>query len=173
MTVADLVKSFMKSEMSVEQVWEKTQTICGQYGIDPAALDDANAQFVAGEIDKENSGLAVGGGSGQLAVADQAGDKRKKKKSDSTANNSDPIERLIPVIKDLHTTVSTQTGAMKDIVRRKVEEKKNSAVEELLALTDGINEEILLDFTKGLEARSQETKSFLDRFEGAFDEAWG
>jgi len=175
MTVADLVKSFMSLDMPVEQVWEKTQYICGQYGIDPAALDDANAQFVAGEIDKENAGLAVIENNGQLATTEENNSKKGKKKNvpTNTSANSDPIERLIPVIKDLHSTVSAQTGAMKDIVRRKVEQKKNLAVEELLSLTDGINEEILLDFTKGLEARSQETQSFLERFEEAFNEAWG
>jgi hypothetical protein len=177
MTVADLVKSFMESEMSVETVWEKTQAICAQYGIDPATLDDANAEFVAKEIDRENAGLAVIEDSGQLAttVTTEENSSKKKKKNvpTNTSANSDPIERLIPVIRDLHSTVSAQTGAMKDIVRGKVQQKKNSVVEELLSLTDSINEEILLDFTKGLEERAQATQSFLERFKGAFDEAWG
>lgn len=175
MTVVDLVRQYLKvkTDISDADLWVLVQQIAESLGIDVNAIDDAYGQLIADEIDKTGGGLSVTENNSLSIVEEPKNGKKNKRNTPATTNNSDPIERLIPVIKNLHTTVSTQTGAMKDIVRRKVEETKNLEVEELLALTDGINEEILLDFTKGLEARSQETKSFLDRFEKAFDEAWG
>lgn len=175
MTVVDLVRQYLKvkTDISDADLWVLVQQIAESLGIDVNAIDDAYGQLIADEIDKTGGGLSVTENNSSSIVEEPKNSKKNKRNTPATTNNSDPIERLIPVIKNLHTTVSTQTGAMKDIVSRKVKEEKNSAVKELLALTDGINEEILLDFTKGLEARSQETKSFLDRFEKAFDEAWG
>lgn len=175
MTVVDLVRQYLKvkTDISDADLWVLVQQMAESLGIDVNAIDDAYGQLIADEIDKAGGGLSVTENNSLSIVEESKNGKKNKRNTPATTDNSDPIERLIPVIKDLHTTVSAQTGAMKDIVRRKVQQKKVSAVQELLALTDGINEEILLDFTKGLEAKSQETKSFLDRFEKAFDEAWG
>lgn len=175
MTVVDLVRQHLKvkTDISDADLWVLVQQIAESLFIDVNAIDDAYGELIAGEIDKIGGGLSVTENSSLSIVEEPKNGKKNKRNAPATTDNSDPIERLIPVIKDLHTTVSAQTGAMKDIVRRKVQQKKVSAVQELLELTDGMNEEILLDFTRELEARSQETKSFLDRFERAVDEAWG
>ena len=172
MTVADLVKSFMKSEMTVEVVWEKTQAICSQYGIDPAALDDANAQFVAGEIDKENGGLTVGNGGGQLATTDEAKGKKNKKNTPTTTNSNQGIENLKVAVQNLRATVANESDAMYEMSDRKSTEVENAAAARIVNRYKQISPNIVSKVSAGLQEYADESASFRGQIGSIFDEAF-
>lgn len=171
MTVVDLVKGFMKSEMTVEVVWEKTQAICFQYGIDPAALDDANAQFVAGEIDKENAGLAVTGSSGQLATTDETKEKKNKKNTPATTNNQG-IENLKIAVQNLRATVANESDAMYEMSDRKSTEVENAAAARIVNRYKQISPNIVSKVSAGLQEYADESASFRGQIGSIFDEAF-
>lgn len=168
-TVADLVKSFMKSEVSVDIVWEKTQSICGQYGIDPAALDDANAQFVAGEIDKENGGLAVSENNGQLATADEPKSKKNKK---ITTTSNQGIENLKVAVQNLRATVANESDAMYEMSDRKSSEVENAAAARIVNRYKQISPNIVSKVSAGLQEYADESASFRGQIGSIFDEAF-
>ena len=172
MTVADLVKSFMKTEMSVEQVWEKTQAICAIYSIDPAALDDANAQFVAGEIDKENGDLTVGGNSGQLATTDETKGKKNKKNSPATTTSNQGIENLKVAVQNLRATVANESDAMYEISDRKSTEVENAAAARIVNRYKQISPNIVSKVSAGLQEYADESASFRGQIGSIFDEAF-
>jgi hypothetical protein len=172
MTVADLVKSFMKSEMTIETVWEKTQAICGQYGIDPAALDDANAQFVAGEIDKENAGLAIAGNSGQLATTDETKGKKNKKNTPATTNSNQGIENLKVAVQNLRATVANESDAMYEMSDRKSSEVENAAAARIVNRYKQISPNIVSKVSAGLQEYADESASFRGQIGSIFDEAF-
>ena len=170
MTVADLVKSFMKSDMPVDQVWEKTQVICAQYGIDPAALDDANAQFVAGEIDKENAGLVVGNNGGQLATNEEKGKKNKKNTSATTSNQG--IENLKIAVQNLKTTVASESDAMYEMSDRKSSEVEDAAAARIVNRYKQISPNIVSKVSAGLQEYAGESAFFRGQIGSIFDEAF-
>jgi hypothetical protein len=175
MTVIEYIRQYLKIRISISDdvLWAEIQAIAQQLGIDLNNIDEAYAQLIAEEIDKNVSSLSVAETDQAIAATGKNGKKSKKDAPTSPAiTDSDPIERLKPVVRGLHSTISAQTGAMKDIVRRKVEEKEDLVVDELLELTNGMNANIVHKFTRKLEARAKETESFLAEFEGVFDEAF-
>ena len=171
MTVADLVKSHMKVEMSVETVWEKTQIVCSQYGIDPAALDDANAQFVAGEIDKENGSLAVGNSGGQLATNEETKGKKNKKNTPATTNNRG-IEDLKIAVQNLRSTVANESDAMYEMSDRKSAEVENAAAARIVNRYKQISPNIVSKVSAGLQEYADESASFRGQIGSIFDEAF-
>lgn len=171
MTVADLVKSFMKSEMTVEVVWEKTQAICAQYGIDPATLDDANAQFVAGEIDKENAGLAVTGSTGQLATNEEPKGKKNKKNTPATIN-SQGVESLKPAVQNLKTAVAGEADAMVQVFDQKSSQVENAVTARIMNRCKQINPNIIAKVSAELQEYTSESASFRGQIGSIFDEAF-
>ena len=172
MTVADLVKSFMKSDMPVDQVWEKTQAICAQYGIDPAALDDANAHFVAGEIDKENANLAVTGSGGQLATTEGTKDKKNKKNTPAATTNNQGIENLKIAVQNLRATVANESDAMYEMSDRKSAEVENAAAARIVNRYKQISPNIVSKVSAGLQEYADESASFRGQIGSIFDEAF-
>jgi|688.fasta_scaffold258136_4 poly-gamma-glutamate capsule biosynthesis protein CapA/YwtB (metallophosphatase superfamily) len=174
MTVADLVKSLMKSEMSIEQVWEKTQAICTQYDIDPAALDDANAQFVAGEIDKENAGfgLTTVENNGQLATNEEPKAKKNKKNTPATTTSNQGIENLKVAVQNLRATVANESDAMYEISDRKSTEVENAAAARIVNRYKQISPNIVSKVSAGLQEYADESASFRGQIGSIFDEAF-
>lgn len=188
MSVFDLIKPYLKNGISDEQLAAKAESIANEVGINLASIyneeantfDEATAKFIAEEVDKQVSSIALAVTSEVTEITTPAVSKKSRKlstngdKSEFANGQSadESIQRLIPVIKNLRSTISERTTAMKDIVRQKVIDEKSLAVTELLDLTNEIEPMIVEEFTEKLKVRSQDTKTFLDRFEAAIDEAW-
>lgn len=172
MTVADLVKSFMKSEMSLEQVWEKTQAICTEYDIDPATIDDANAQFIAGEIDKENAGLAVTGSSGQLVAINEEPNEKKNKKSTPATINNQGVESLKPAVQNLKTAVAGEADAMVQVFDQKSSQVENAVTARIMNRCKQINPNIIAKVSAELQEYTSESASFRGQIGSIFDEAF-
>ncbi|MFY7885469.1 MAG: hypothetical protein ACOVOV_11580 [Dolichospermum sp.] len=172
MTVADLVKSFMKSEMSVETVWEKTQAICTQYGIDPDTLDNANAEFVAGEIDRENPGLAVIENNGQLATNEETKGKKRKKDTPATTTSNQGIENLKVAVQNLRAAVANESDAMYEMSDRKSSQVEDAAAARIVNRYKQISPNIVSKVSAGLQAYADESASFRGQIGSIFDEAF-
>ena len=189
MNVFDLIKQYLKNAISDEQLAAKAQSIANEVGVDLAAIynaeantfDEATAKFIAEEVDKQVSSIALAVTNEVTEITTPVVSGKKSKKLSTNDDKSefangqsadDSIQRLIPVIKNLRSTISERTTAMKDIVRQKVIDEKSLVVTELLDLTNEIEPMIVEEFTEKLKVRSQDTKMFLKRFETAIDEAW-
>lgn len=171
MTVAELVKGFMSSDISVEEVWEKTQAICAIYGIDPNTLDEANAQFIAGEIDKENVSLAVSGSGGGLAVAEDNG-KKKKKNTPATTNNNQGVESLKPAVQNLKTAVAGEADAMVQVFDQKSSQVEDAVTARIMNRCKQINPNIIAKVSAELQEYTSESASFRGQIGSIFDEAF-
>jgi len=172
MTVADLVKSFMKTEMSVEQVWEKTQTICAQYDIDPAALDDANARFVAGEIDKENGGLTVGGNSGQLATTDETKGKKNKKNAPATTNDSQQAQTLKPAVIGLRNAIESEVSGLSNAFDSEFTKHEKNAAQKITQRAKQFAPNVVNYVAEELEGYKADSEIFHGQITGIIEEAF-
>jgi hypothetical protein len=173
MTVADLVKAWMKTEMSVEQVWEKTQAICGQYGIDPAALDDANAQFVAGEIDKENGGLTVGGNSGQLATTEETKGKKNKKNTPATTNDSQQAQTLKPAVIGLRNAIESEVSGLSNAFDQEFTKNERKAAQKITERAKQFAPNVVNYVAEELEGYKADSEVFHGQITGIIQEAFG
>jgi hypothetical protein len=170
MTVADLVESHMKTEMPVEQVWEKTQTICAQYGIDPAALDDANAQFVAGEIDKENAGLAVTGSGGQLATNEEKG---KKNKKNTPATTNDSQQTLKPAVIGLRNAIESEVSGLSNAFDQEFTKNERKAAQKITERAKQFAPNVVNYVAEELEGYKADSEVFHGQITGIIQEAFG
>ena len=173
MTVADLVKSFMKSEMTAEVVWEKTQAICSQYGIDPAALDDANAQFVAGEIDKENGGLTVGNGGGQLATTDETKGKKNKKNTPATTNDSQQAQTLKPAVIGLRNAIESEVSGLSNAFDQEFTRNERKAAQKITERARQFAPNVVNYVAEELEGYKADSEVFHGEITGIIQEAFG
>lgn len=173
MTVADLVKSQMKTEMPVEQVWEKTQAICAQYGIDPAALDEANAQFVAGEIDKENAGLAVTGSGGQLATNEENKGKKNKKNTPATTNDSQQAQTLKPAVIGLRNAIESEVSGLSNAFDQEFTKNERKAAQKITERAKQFAPNVVNYVAEELEGYKADSEVFHGQITGIIQEAFG
>ena len=171
MTVADLVKSFMNSEMSVEEVWEKTQAICAIYGIDPNTLDEANAQFIAGEIDKENAGLAVSGNGGGLTVAEDNG-KKKKKNTPVATNNSQQAQTLKPAVIGLRNAIESEVAGLSNAFDSEFTKHEKNAAQKITQRAKRFAPNVVNYVAEELEGYKADSEIFHGQITGIIEEAF-
>jgi hypothetical protein len=180
MNVFDIIKGYLTQDISDEELEAKATAIAHQVGLDLGSIYDPesetfnepNAQFIAEEIDKQSGSMTLIPGSSSIDLVAQ----KPKKKAQNTKNKNtghNPIEDLKPVIRQLGQTISSRATTMKNIVAKKVEEKEDSIVDDLVGLTNNMESNIVEKFTTELKKRSEENKNFLKEFESAFDEVWG
>jgi len=190
MNVFDLIKQYLKNPISDEQLAVKAESIANEVGINLASIynaenntfDEATSRFIAEEVDKQVSSIALAVTSEATEITTPAVSGKKSKKLSTNDDKSEfptngqsvdeSIQILIPVIKKLRSTISERTTAIKDVVRQKVIQEKSLAVTELIDLTNEIEPMIVEEFTEKLKGRAKDTKTFLKRFEEAIDEAW-
>ena len=180
MNVFDIIKGYLTQDISDEELEAKAIAIANEVGLDLTSIYDPesetfnepNVQFIAEEIDKQSGSIALIPNSNSIdLVTEKPGKKARNTKNKSTGHDS--VEELKPVIRELGQTISLRATTMKNIVARKVEEKKNLIVDDLVGLTNNMESDIVEKFTTELKKRSEENKNFLKEFESAFNEAWG
>ena len=180
MSVFDIIRTYLTQDISDEQLEARAIAIANEVGLDLTSIydpesntfDEPNIRFIAEEIDKQSGSIALIPNSNSIdLVTEKPGKKAQNVRNKNTGHDS--IEELKPVIRQLGQTISSRATTMKNIVARKVEEKENLIVDDLVGLTNDMESNIVEKFTTELKKRSEENKNFLKEFESAFDEAWG
>jgi hypothetical protein len=180
MSVFDIIRTYLTQDISDEQLEARAIAIANEVGLDLDSIynsesntfDEPNIRFIAEEIDKQAGSIALIPNSNSIdLVTEKPGKKSQNARNKNTGHDS--IEELKPVIRQLGQTISSRATTMKNIVARKVEEKENLIVDDLVGLTNDMESNIVEKFTTELKKRSEENKNFLKEFESAFDEAWG
>ena len=181
MNADEFIKQYMTTEASLDYVWSKAQAIASEYDInlssfneeDTKSLNIANAQFIAGEIDKGNAGLAVGGnGGGQLATTDETKGKKNKKNTPATTNSNQGIENLKVAVQNLRATVANESDAMYEMSDRKSTEVENAAAARIVNRYKQISPNIVSKVSAGLQEYADESASFRGQIGSIFDEAF-
>lgn len=170
MTVAELVKSFMNSEMPDEQVWEKTQSICAIYGIEPSSLDEANAQFIAGEIDKENASLAISHNSSGLAVAEDNGKKNGKKPI--ITDNSQQAQTLKPAVIGLRNAIETEVAGLSNAFDSEFTKQEKTAAKKITQRAKQFAPNVVTYVAEELEGYKADSEIFHGQITGIIEEAF-
>lgn len=192
MSVFNEIRKSLKHDIPEEELIAKAQAIASEVGINLDQLHDStantynqgNIDFIAEEIDKlQESAITLNTSDTALKTTNKKSKKSLvesessstliEPKSSSTGSANDSIQKLIPVVKELRKTIADQTDAMKDAVKRKVQEEKDSTVEELLQLTNNLQSDIVSELTEKLRKGSDNNQAFLVELESAFKEAWG
>jgi len=168
----EYIKQFVKSDLSLEQVWTKAQEIAEAYGIDLATLDEANAQFIAGEIDTAaSSGLAVpeNNEAGGLATVPN---KKGKKNTPATTNNNQGVENLKIAVQNLRAAVASESEAMYEMSDRKSSEVEDAAAARIVNRYKQISPNIVSKVSAGLQEYANESATFRGQIGSIFDEAF-
>lgn len=192
MSVFNEIRKSLKHDIPEEELIAKAQAIASEVGINLDQLHDStantynqgNIDFIAEEIDKlQESAITLNTSDTALKTTNKKSKKSLvesessstliEPKSSSTGSANDSIQKLIPVVKELRKTIADQTDAMKNAVKRKVQEEKDSTVEELLQLTNNLQSDIVSELTEKLRKGSDNNQAFLVELESAFKEAWG
>lgn len=192
MSVFNEIRKSLKHDISEEELVSKAQAIASEVGINLDQLHDStantynqgNIDFIAEEIDKlQESAITLSTSDTALKTTNKKSKKSLaasepsgtlvEPESSNTGSANDSIQKLIPVVKELRKTIADQTDAMKDAVKRKVQEEKDSTVEELLQLTNNLQSDIVSELTEKLRKGSDNNQAFLVELESAFKEAWG
>ena len=192
MSVFNEIRKSLKHDISEEELVSKAQAIASEVGINLDQLHDStantynqgNIDFIAEEIDKlQESAITLSTSDTALKTTNKKSKKSLvesesssaliEPKSSSTGSANDSIQKLIPVVKELRKTIADQTDAMKNAVKQKVQEEKDSTVEELLQLTNNLQSDIVSELTEKLRKGSDNNQAFLVELESAFKEAWG
>ena len=180
MNVFDVIRTYLTQDISDEELEARAIAIANEveldlnsiYDSESKTFDEPNVKFIAEEIDKQTGSIALIPNSNSIDLVTE----KPKKKSQNARNKNpghDSVEELKPVIRQLGQTISSRVTTMKNIVAKKVEEKEDLIVNELVGITNGMESNIVEKFTTELKKRSEENKNFLKEFESAFDEAWG
>lgn len=170
MNLDEYIKQFVKSDLSLEQVWAKAQEIAGVYSIDLSNLDEANAQFIASEIDAANTGLAVpeNNGSGLATVEPN----KKGKKNTPAITNNQGVENLKIAVQNLRAAVASESEAMYEMSDRKSAEVEDAAAARIVNRYKQISPNIVSKVSAGLQEYADESASFRGQIGSIFDEAF-
>lgn len=171
MNLDEFIKQYVKSDLSLEQVWTKAQEIASQYGIDLNSLDEANAQFIAGEIDAASAGLAVpqNNGGGGLATVEES---KKGKKNTPVTTNQEGIENLKVAVQNLRAAVASESEAMYEMSDRKSSEVEDAAAARIVNRYKQISPNIVSKVSAGLQEYANESATFRGQIGSIFDEAF-
>jgi hypothetical protein len=180
MNADEFIKQYMTTEASLDYVWSKAQAIASEYGInlsssseeDPKSLNIANAQFIAGEIDKENAGLVVAESSGQLAITEGTKNKKNKENTPAATTNNQGIENLRVAVQNLKTTVASESDAMYEMSNRKSCQVEDAAAARIVNRYKQISPNIVSKVSAGLQEYADESASFRGQIGSIFDEAF-
>lgn len=172
MNLDEYIKQFVKSDLSLEQIWAKAQEIAQIYSIDLTTLDEANAQFIAGEIDAAaSSGLAVPENNGGGGLATVEPNKKGKKNTPATTNNQG-VENLKIAVQNLRAAVASESEAMYEMSDRKSAEVEDAAAARIVNRYKQISPNIVSKVSAGLQEYADESASFRGQIGSIFDEAF-
>lgn len=170
MNLDEFIKQYVKSDFSLEQVWTKAQEIASQYGIDLNSLDEANAQFIAGEIDAGSNSLAVPQNNGGGLATVEAG--KKGKKNTPVTTNQEGIENLKVAVQNLRAAVASESEAMYEMSDRKSSEVEDAAAARIVNRYKQISPNIVSKVSAGLQEYANESATFRGQIGSIFDEAF-
>lgn len=167
MNIDEYVKSFVSSEVPLDYIWEQTQKISSEMGIDlQHGLDEPTARFIAEEIDKISSASLAARPEAAIAI-----EKKKTKKEKTNANNGS-VEKLKPAVGNLKTAVEQESTAMLSVFDAKAQQVENAVAAKILDRCKAINPNIISLVSSELEGYTRDSASFREQIGQIFDETF-
>lgn len=172
MNLDEYIKQFVKSDLSLEQIWAKAQEIASQYGIDLNSLDEANAQFIAGEIDAASAGLVVpeNNGGGGLATVEPG---KKGKKSTPVASNSQQAQTLKPAVIGLRNAIESEVSGLSDAFDSEFTKNERKAARRITERAKQFAPNVVNYVAEELEGYKADSQIFHGQITGIIEEAFG
>jgi hypothetical protein len=166
MNIDEYVKSFVNAEVPLDYVWEQTQKISSEMGIDlQNGLDEPTARFIAEEIDKVASGSLAARPEAAMTI------EKKKTKKEKNANNGS-VEKLKPAVANLKTAVEQESTAMLSVFDAKAQQVENAVAAKILDRCKAINPNIISLVSNELEGYTRDSASFREQIGQIFDETF-
>lgn len=173
MNLDEYIKQFVKSDLSLEQVWTKAQEIAQIYSIDLTTLDEANAQFIASEIDAAaSSGLAVpeNNEAGGLATVKEG---KKDKKSTPVASNSQQAQTLKPAVIGLRNAIESEVSGLSDAFDSEFTKNERKAARKITERAKQFAPNVVNYVAEELEGYKADSQIFHGQITGIIEEAFG
>jgi hypothetical protein len=172
MNLDEYIKQFVKTDLSLEQIWVKAQEIATTYGIDLTTLDEANAQFIAGEIDAAvSSGLAVpeNNGSGLATVEPN----KKGKKNTSATNDSQQAQTLKPAVIGLRNAIESEVTGLSNAFDTEFTKNEKKAAKKITERAKQFAPNVVNYVAEELEGYKADSQIFHGQITGVIEEAFG
>lgn len=173
MNLDEYIKQFVKTDLSLEQIWMKAQEIATTYGIDLTTLDEANAQFIAGEIDAAaSSGLAVpeNNGGGGLATVEP---NKKGKKNTPATNDSQQAQTLKPAVIGLRNAIESEVSGLSDAFDSEFTKNERKAARKITERAKQFAPNVVNYVAEELEGYKADSQIFHGQITGIIEEAFG
>lgn len=172
MNLDEYIKQFVKSDLSLEQVWTKAQEIAGVYSIDLSNLDEANAQFIAGEIDAAaSSGLAVPENNGGGLATVETG--KKGKKNTPATNDSQQAQTLKPAVIGLRNAIESEVSGLSDAFDSEFTKNERKAARKITERAKQFAPNVVNYVAEELEGYKADSQIFHGQITGIIEEAFG
>jgi hypothetical protein len=171
MNLDEFIKQYVKSDLSLEQVWTKAQEIASQYGIDLNSLDEANAQFIAGEIDAASAGLAVPQNNGGGLATVETG--KKGKKNTPATNDSQQAQTLKPAVIGLRNAIESEVTGLSNAFDTEFTKNEKKAARKITERAKQFAPNVVNYVAEELEGYKADSQIFHGQITGVIEEAFG
>jgi hypothetical protein len=171
MNLDEFIKQFVKADLSLEQVWMKAQEIASQYGIDLNSLDEANAQFIAGEIDAASAGLAVPQNNGGGLATVETG--KKGKKNTPATNDSQQAQTLKPAVIGLRNAIESEVTGLSNAFDTEFTKNEKKAARKITERAKQFAPNVVNYVAEELEGYKADSQIFHGQITGVIEEAFG
>ena len=113
MTVLDLVRTYLKTRISIDDhtLWNEIQVIAQSLGIDLNSVDQTYAELIAEKVDANAQNLVVAENStsGNIEVSN------KKKRTPATVAQSGSVQELKPAVLNLKNVIEGRANTLIDV----------------------------------------------------------
>lgn len=174
MTVVEFVRQYLKDRVDIsdDQLWNEIQSIAQQLGVDLNSVDEAYAQLIAEEVDKNASGLAVSETVNTSAITSTENSKKKGKKQAIQLTQSQSVESLKPAVQNLKTAVASEAEAIVSVFDQKSSQVEDAVTSRIMTRCKQINPNIIAKVSQGLQEYTNESASFREQIGSIFDETF-
>lgn len=174
MTVVDFIRQYLKVRVDIsnDDLWNEIQSIAQQLGVDLNSVDEAYAQLIAEEVDKNASGLAVSEAANTSAITPTENGKKNGKKQASQPTQSQSVESLKPAVQNLKTAVADEAEAMVSVFDQKSSQVEDAVTSRIMARCKQINPNIISKVSQELQEYTNESASFRGQIGSIFDETF-
>jgi hypothetical protein len=171
MTVLDFIRQFIKvrTDISNDRLWQEIEAIAAQLNVDLNNIDQAYAQLIAEEVDKNATDLAAPvEQTGAIAIPS----KKQKKGKIQPASNQQQVQGLKPAVQNLRVSVENQSEELYRVIDSKAGQVEDYQVERIIGRCKKINPNIIGKVSQELEGYAEESQLFLGEIGSVFDEAF-
>lgn len=174
MTVVEFIRQYLKVRVDIsnDDLWNEIQSIAQQLGVDLNSVDEAYAQLIAEEVDKNTSDLAVSETANTSAITPTENGKKKGKKQAIQPTQSQSVDSLKPAVQNLKTAVAGEADAMVQVFDQKSSQVEDAVTARIMNRCKQINPNIISKVSAELQEYTNESASFRTEIGSIFDEAF-